>query len=73
MVFGPAVFDFEMYFSVGCNAHAQRTIFPPIKAFHANWSVLRGFLSRCDRFRGIFKYMTAHACAGEDFYAFQSF
>ena len=43
-MFGPAEFDFEIYFSVRCNAHAHRTIFVQIKAFNANRRVPRGFL-----------------------------
>ena len=42
-VFGPAEFDFEIYLSVRCNAHAQERIITHFKAFHANWRVPRGF------------------------------
>ena len=34
---------------------------------------LGGLSSLRARFRGLFKYVTARANAGEDFYAFQSF
>ena len=43
------------------------------KLLTRNWGYLGGFLSRLTRFRGLFKYTTARACEGEDFYTIEAF
>ena len=72
-IFGPAEFDFEIYFSVRCNAHAQRTIFGQIKAFNANRRVPRRFLDARNLILRSILVFDATRIAGEDFYPFYIF
>ena len=50
MVFGPAEFAFEIYFSLRMHAHAHERIFTHFKAFHAHSRVLRGLFESLSLF-----------------------